>query len=50
VPEIVLDNSPSASRVRVLDVKPQLEPYDLGLFTLKKRIGNPLLNAFWQTS
>jgi len=47
VPKIVLDNSPHASRVRVLDVEPQLAPYDLGLFTLQRHLRNPLVNAFW---
>ncbi len=47
VPKIVLDNSPHAARVRVLDVKPALAPYDLGLFTLQRHLKNPLVNAFW---
>ncbi len=47
VPKIVLDNSPHAARVRVLDVKPELDAYDLGLFTLKRHLNNPLVNAFW---
>ena len=47
VPQIVLDNSPPATRVRVLDVRPALEPYDLGLFTLRRHLNNPLVAAFW---
>lgn len=47
VPKIVLDNSPHASRVRVLDVEPALTPYDIGLFTLQRHLKNPLVNAFW---
>ena len=47
VPKIVLDNSPHASRVRILDVEPALAPYDLGLFTLQRHLRNPLVNAFW---
>lgn len=47
VPKIVLDNSPHAARVRVLDVEPALAPYDLGLFTLERHLKNPLVNAFW---
>ena len=49
VPEIVLENSPLAGKVRVIDVRPQLKPYDLGLFTLKKSMSNPLVRAFWET-
>ncbi|MFT4729381.1 MAG: LysR family positive regulator for ilvC [Granulosicoccus sp.] len=47
VPKIVLDNSPLAERVRVLPVKPDLQPYDLGLITSKKNLKNPLVSAFW---
>ena len=47
VPKIVLDNSPHAARVQVLDVQPALDPYDLGLFTLQRHLKNPLVNAFW---
>ena len=46
-PKIVLDNSPHAARVRVLDIEPALAPYDLGPFTLQRHLKNPLLNAFW---
>ena len=47
VPKIVLDNSPHAERVRVLDVTPVLAPYDLGLFTMQQNLRNPLVAAFW---
>ncbi len=47
VPKIVLDNSPLRERIRVLDVTPELEPYDIGLFVLKKNLKNPLVEAFW---
>ena len=47
VPEIVIDNSPLADRIQVLDVKPVLEPYNVGLFTLKRNLVNPLVSAFW---
>jgi len=47
VPKLVLDNSPMADRIRVLAIKPQLQPYDVGLFSLKKNLKNPLVNAFW---
>jgi LysR family positive regulator for ilvC len=48
VPKIVLDNSPLAERVQVLEVEPALEPFDIGLFTLKKSLKNPLVSAFWE--
>ncbi|GGC11223.1 transcriptional regulator IlvY [Marinobacterium zhoushanense] len=47
VPRIVLDNSPLADKVRILEVKPELEPYEIGLFALEKKLRSPLINAFW---
>jgi LysR family positive regulator for ilvC len=47
VPQIVVDNSPLADTVRVLDVQPALEAYEVGLFTLKKKLASPLINALW---
>ncbi|MCV6609392.1 MAG: HTH-type transcriptional activator IlvY [Amphritea sp.] len=47
VPKIVLDNSPLAGKVRILDVEPQLKAYDVGLFALKKKLQSPLIEAFW---
>lgn len=47
VPKIVLDNSPLVDRIQVLEVQPKLEAYDIGLFTLKKNLKNPLVKAFW---
>lgn len=47
VPQIVLDNSPMAERIRILDVRPALEPYDVGLFALTKSLQNPLVAALW---
>ncbi len=46
VPQIVIDNSPLADRIQVLDVKPSLEPYNVGLFALKRSLSNPLVGAF----
>ncbi len=47
VPQIVLDNSPLAGRVDVLRVSPALAPYEVGLFTLEKKLRSPLIAAFW---
>lgn len=47
VPRIVLDNSPLAERVRIIDATPQLQAVQLGLITLTKSLHNPLVNAFW---
>ena len=47
VPRLVLDASPQAARVRVLDVAPALAPYEVGLVTLKRHLGDPLVAALW---
>jgi LysR family transcriptional regulator, positive regulator for ilvC len=47
VPRIVLDNSPLSRTIRVLDVTPRLDDYEVGLFALEKRLASPLINAFW---
>jgi LysR family positive regulator for ilvC len=31
----------------VLPVRPALAPYDVGLFTLEKKLRSPLISAFW---
>lgn len=50
VPQIVLENSPFADRVLILDVTPELEPYEIGLVTMNRHLNNPLVNAFWSVS
>jgi len=49
VPQIVLDNSPLADRVEVVDVRPALAPLEVGLFVLEKRLNNRLVEAFWSS-
>jgi len=47
VPEIVLLNSPLADKVQKLAVSGVLKPYEVGLFTLRKKLKSPLISAFW---
>ena len=47
VPRIVLENSPLAGKIRVLKVRPELKAYEVGLFTLQKKLKSPLIDAFW---
>jgi len=47
VPQIVLDNSPLASTVRAMKIQPGLEDYEVGIFALKKKLGSPIIKAFW---
>lgn len=49
VPRIVLENSPLAARVSILDIEPELAPYEVGLVTLEKKLSSPLISAFWDT-
>lgn len=48
VPKIVLDNSPLAERIKILEVSPALEAFNIGSFTLKRNLKNPLVKAFWE--
>jgi LysR family positive regulator for ilvC len=47
VPRIVLDNSPLAGNIRILNIQPKLKAYEVGLFALKKKLKSPVVNAFW---
>ena len=47
VPKIVIENSSLADQIRILDIEPALEPYNLGLFASKRSLNNPLVGAFW---
>ena len=47
VPKIVLENSPLANTVEVLDITPSLKPYEVGIVTLEKKLKSPLIRAFW---
>ena len=49
VPRIVLDNSPLADKVQILNQSSQdsLGHYDVGLCTLEKRLKSPIIKAFW---
>ncbi|MFK0570615.1 HTH-type transcriptional activator IlvY [Endozoicomonas sp.] len=47
VPEIVLNNSPLSDKISILNIQPELEPYDVGLCVLEKKLKNPLIDAFW---
>lgn len=49
VPKIVLENSSLAGNVEIVDVEPQLKPYEVGLFTRNRNLMNPIIDAFWMT-
>lgn len=48
VPRIVVENSPLADRIDILDVSPGLTPFSVGVCTLKRKLSSPLIRAFWQ--
>ncbi|MDR5616994.1 HTH-type transcriptional activator IlvY [Arsenophonus sp.] len=50
IPKVVVDNSPESIRHRILQLDPisPVEPFDLGVCVLNKRLNEPLIRAFWQ--
>lgn len=50
VPKIVLDNSPLKDSVRVMDVTPDLAPFEVVVCCLKKRLKHPLIHSLWQVA
>lgn len=50
VPELVLANSPQRATIRILDVRPALAPFIVGLCAAEARLENPLVKAFWDTA
>ncbi len=50
VPLLVVENSPLRGKVEILDVEPQLEPFSIGLCTLRRKLNSPLIKAFWDLS
>ncbi|MES2606831.1 MAG: HTH-type transcriptional activator IlvY [Pseudomonadota bacterium] len=47
VPQIVLENSPLASKVQQIDIQHGMRPIAIGLCVLKRKLHNPLIKAFW---
>lgn len=50
VPEIVLEQSPLAGDMRVMENMPELPPYRIGLCTRKAGLNNPRIQALWETA
>ena len=48
VPKIVLNNSPLADRIQILNVGHKLKSYDVGLCVQEKKLKSPVLQAFWE--
>ncbi len=48
VPELVINDSPLASRVRVIDTGPSLEDFHVGFCTRRQNLEvSPIIQAFW---
>lgn len=47
VPKIVVDNSPLADRVEIFNFQPNLDPIDMGICVMEKRLKSSIVNAFW---
>ncbi len=47
VPELILSKNFINRNVQVLNIKPELMPYSVGICVQKKRLANPVVRAFW---
>lgn len=47
VPRLVVENSPLADRIRILNVDHGLAPFAIGVCVLQRKMANPLIKAFW---
>ncbi|MBL1377427.1 HTH-type transcriptional activator IlvY [Zobellella iuensis] len=48
VPTAVIEHSPMADKIQRLHVTPDLKPFEVGVCLLKKRLDDPLIQAFRQ--
>ncbi|WP_254911028.1 LysR substrate-binding domain-containing protein, partial [Salmonella enterica] len=50
LPEVVLENSPEPvrNRVMILERSDEKTPFELGVCVQKKRLHEPLIDAFWK--
>lgn len=50
IPSVVVDNSPEPVRSRILQLDniSLVEPFELGVCSLSKRLSEPLIKSFWQ--
>ncbi|WP_111976885.1 HTH-type transcriptional activator IlvY [Algibacillus agarilyticus] len=46
-PGVVIDNSPVRDKIRIIEQPTPIAPFELGVCCLKKKLSNPLINAFW---
>jgi LysR family transcriptional regulator, positive regulator for ilvC len=49
VPGLAIENSPLKDRITILNTKPKLAPYDVGICIQKRKLTSRLVRAFWET-
>lgn len=49
VPGLAIENSSLKDRITILDIKPQLAPYDVGICIQKRKLNSRLVRAFWES-
>lgn len=47
VPKLVVDNSPLADKIRILGIDHSMEPFNIGVCVLRRKMSNPFIKAFW---
>lgn len=47
VPKLVVENSPLAQNIKILDIDHSMEPFSIGVCVLRRKMSNPLIKAFW---
>ncbi|MDO7645087.1 MAG: HTH-type transcriptional activator IlvY [Reinekea forsetii] len=50
VPALVTENSPLKDKIRTIAVEKKLQPFDVGVCVLNRRLQDPLVHAFWKTA
>ncbi len=50
VPRLVMEQSPLLGNVRALESEPRLGEFRVGLCTARRRLGDPLIAAFWEAT
>ena len=50
VPQLVLEKSPLASQIEIIEVHPELQPFFVGACTTAKKLKEPTIDAFWQVA
>jgi LysR family positive regulator for ilvC len=50
VPRLVLERSPLAADIRVLEVEPPVGEFRVGLCTPRRKLASPLVRAFWEAT